>query len=90
MATIVRWNPVREIAAMQDVMDRIFEENRRVIKAPHQPAPVRQSNQLRGGRGQKHHEDPGAIDRHATARPDSCVDCSLVAGGQDVRPDLVH
>ena len=29
MATIVRWNPVREIAAMQDVMDRIFEENRR-------------------------------------------------------------
>lgn len=29
MATIVRWNPVREFAAMQDVMDRIFEENRR-------------------------------------------------------------
>jgi len=31
MATVVRWNPVREIAAMQDVMDRFFDDNRRVM-----------------------------------------------------------
>lgn len=32
MATMVRWNPVREIAAMQEAMDRIFDENRRVAR----------------------------------------------------------
>ena len=32
MATIVRWNPMREFAAMQDAMDRIFEENRRTLR----------------------------------------------------------
>lgn len=32
MATIYRWNPVRDLAAMQDAMDRIFEENRRTAR----------------------------------------------------------
>lgn len=27
MTTIVRWNPIREMAAMQSAMDRLFEEN---------------------------------------------------------------
>lgn len=33
MATIVRWNPIREMAAMQSAMDRLFEENRRAVRA---------------------------------------------------------
>ncbi len=32
MATMYRWNPVRDLAAMQDAMDRIFEENRRTAR----------------------------------------------------------
>ena len=27
MGTIVRWNPLREMAAMQNAMDRLFEES---------------------------------------------------------------
>lgn len=30
MTTIVRWNPVRDMAAMQNAFDRLFEDNRRV------------------------------------------------------------
>lgn len=29
MTTVVRWNPVREMAAVQGAFDRLFEENRR-------------------------------------------------------------
>lgn len=29
MTTVVRWNPIREMAAMQGAFDRMFEENRR-------------------------------------------------------------
>lgn len=29
MTTVVRWNPVREMAAMQNTLDRLFEDNRR-------------------------------------------------------------
>lgn len=29
MSTVIRWNPARELAAMQNAMDRIFDENRR-------------------------------------------------------------
>ncbi len=29
MTTVVRWNPMREMAAMQGAFDRLFEENRR-------------------------------------------------------------
>lgn len=32
MATVVRWNPMREFNAMQEMMDRIFEENRMVMR----------------------------------------------------------
>lgn len=29
MTTVVRWNPIREMAAMQGAFDRMFDENRR-------------------------------------------------------------
>ena len=32
MATIVRWNPFREMAAMQSAMDRIFEDTWRTMQ----------------------------------------------------------
>jgi len=31
MSTVIRWNPVRELAAMQSAMDRIFDETRRNV-----------------------------------------------------------
>jgi HSP20 family protein len=33
MATLVRWNPMREMMAMQNVMDRVFEETWRNARA---------------------------------------------------------
>jgi HSP20 family protein len=33
MTTIVRWNPVREMAAMQSAMDRLFEDSWRTSRA---------------------------------------------------------
>ena len=32
MATLIRWNPVREVAAMQSAMDRWFDESWRTIR----------------------------------------------------------
>jgi HSP20 family protein len=32
MANIVRWNPIREMAAMQNVMDRMFDETVRSMR----------------------------------------------------------
>lgn len=32
MANMIRWNPVREMVAMQNLMDRMFDENWRVIR----------------------------------------------------------
>jgi HSP20 family protein len=32
MTSIIRWNPVREMAAMQNVLDRMFEESWRTIR----------------------------------------------------------
>lgn len=32
MTTLVRWNPVREMAAMQNAMDRLFEDNWRTAR----------------------------------------------------------
>ena len=29
MSTVIRWNPIREMAAMQSAMDRLFDETRR-------------------------------------------------------------
>ncbi|MDX2160240.1 MAG: Hsp20/alpha crystallin family protein [bacterium] len=31
MATMIRWNPVRELAAMQSAMDRLFDETWRTV-----------------------------------------------------------
>ncbi|MBW4435854.1 MAG: Hsp20/alpha crystallin family protein [Pleurocapsa minor GSE-CHR-MK-17-07R] len=33
MATIVRWNPIREMAAMQNAMDRFFDDSWRSIRS---------------------------------------------------------
>ena len=33
MTTVVRWNPIRDMAAMQGAFDRLFEENRRGVRA---------------------------------------------------------
>ena len=33
MAGLVRWNPVREVTRMQDVVDRLFEEARLHVQA---------------------------------------------------------
>lgn len=32
MTTLVRWNPIREMAAMQNAMDRLFEDNWRTAR----------------------------------------------------------
>jgi HSP20 family protein len=32
MANVIRWNPVREMAAMQNLMDRMFDENWRAVR----------------------------------------------------------
>ena len=32
MTTVVRWNPIREMAAMQGALDRLFEDNWRSIR----------------------------------------------------------
>ena len=32
MASVVRWNPVRDMAAMQSALDRMFEENWRTVR----------------------------------------------------------
>lgn len=32
MTTLIRWNPVREMAAMQNAMDRLFDENWRTVR----------------------------------------------------------
>lgn len=32
MATLIRWNPVRELAAMQSAMDRLFDETWRTVR----------------------------------------------------------
>lgn len=32
MSTIVRWNPIREMAAMQNAMDRLFEDTWRSVR----------------------------------------------------------
>ena len=32
MSTVIRWNPVREIAAMQDAIDRLFDESWRTVR----------------------------------------------------------
>lgn len=32
MSTIVRWNPIREMAAMQTAMDRLFEDTWRTVR----------------------------------------------------------
>ena len=32
MANIIRWNPIREMAAMQNVMDRMFDETWRSLR----------------------------------------------------------
>lgn len=32
MTTLVRWNPIREMAAMQNAMDRLFEDNWRTVR----------------------------------------------------------
>jgi HSP20 family protein len=32
MSTIIRWNPIRELAAMQSAMDRIFDESWRDVR----------------------------------------------------------
>jgi HSP20 family protein len=42
MSTIIRWNPVREIAAMQNAMDRLFEDAWRGAR----PAPTAGTNPL--------------------------------------------
>jgi HSP20 family protein len=33
MTTMIRWNPFREVAAMQREMDRLFEQNRRSARS---------------------------------------------------------
>jgi HSP20 family protein len=33
MTTVVRWNPAREVAAMQNTLDRLFEDNRRAFRS---------------------------------------------------------
>ena len=32
MSTVIRWNPVREIAAMQGAIDRLFDESWRTVR----------------------------------------------------------
>ncbi len=32
MSTVIRWNPVREMAAMQSAMDRIFDDSWRAVR----------------------------------------------------------
>ncbi len=32
MTTVVRWNPIREMAAMQGALDRLFDENWRAVR----------------------------------------------------------
>ena len=32
MTTVVRWNPAREVAAMQGALDRLFDENWRAVR----------------------------------------------------------
>jgi hypothetical protein len=32
MSSLIRWNPVREMAAMQSAMDRLFEDTWRTVR----------------------------------------------------------
>jgi HSP20 family protein len=41
MSTVIRWNPVREVAAMQSAFDRLFDDNWQVVR------PTARANALR-------------------------------------------